>query len=169
MAAMRRVAIMGPGGAGKSSLARQLGARTGLPVFHLDRYFWHPGWVETPREEWRALQEQLFAAEEWIADGNYSATSEVRLARADTVVLLDFPAWRTAPRALRRSLASYGKPVQAEGCPERLDPKFLWWIVNYRRRSRPKVLAAIAEHAPGASVHILRRPREVERFLAEVP
>jgi adenylate kinase family enzyme len=166
---VRRVAIMGPGGAGKSTLARDLGARTGLPVLHLDRYFWHPGWVETPREEWRALQEQLFAAEKWIADGNYSATNEVRLCRADTVVLLDFPAWRTVPRALRRSLANYGKPVQADGCPERVDPKFVLWIVNYRRRSRPKVLAAIAQHAPTAAVHVLRSPREVERFLAEVP
>jgi adenylate kinase family enzyme len=160
---------MGPGGAGKSTLARTLGERTGLPVVHLDRYFWHPGWVETPREEWRALQEQLFAADEWVADGNYSATNEVRLRRADTVVLLDFPAWRTIPRALRRSLANYGKPVQAEGCPERVDPQFLWWIVNYRRRSRPKVLAAITEHAPGAAVYILHSPGDVERFLAEVP
>ena len=160
---------MGPGGAGKSTLARTLGERTGLPVVHLDRYFWHPGWVETPHEEWRALQEQLFAADEWVADGNYSATNEVRLRRADTVVLLDFPAWRTIPRALRRSLANYGKPVQAEGCPERVDPQFLWWIVNYRRRSRPKVLAAITEHAPGAAVYILHSPGDVERFLAEVP
>jgi adenylate kinase family enzyme len=160
---------MGPGGAGKSTLARALGTRTGLPVVHLDRYFWHPGWVETPREEWRALQEHLFAADEWVADGNYSATNDVRLGRADTVVLLDFPAWRTLPRALRRSLSNYGKPVQAEGCPERVDPKFLWWIVNYRRRSRPRVLAAIEKHAPTLDVHILRSPREVERFLAEVP
>jgi adenylate kinase family enzyme len=169
MVQMRRVAIMGPGGAGKSTLAREIGARTGLPVVHLDSYFWHAGWVETPREQWRARQEQLFAADEWIADGNYSATNDVRLRRADTVVLLDLPAWRTVPRALRRSLANYGKPVQAAGCPERVDPRFVWWIVNYRRRSRPKVLAAIAKHAPDADVHILRNPRAVDEFLATVP
>jgi len=50
---MERVAIVGPGGAGKSTFARSLGERTGLPVFHLDRFYWKPGWVETPREEWR--------------------------------------------------------------------------------------------------------------------
>src|SRR5215831_14521617 len=99
---MQRVAILGPGGAGKSTFADELGARTGLPVVHLDRYFWHPGWIETPREAWRARQEELFAGDEWIGDGNYSATAEVRLRRADTVVLLDFPIWRTIPRALRR-------------------------------------------------------------------
>jgi len=166
---MRRVAIMGPGGAGKSTLARELGARSGLPVVHLDRHFWHPGWVETPLEQWRSVQERLFVADEWIADGNYSATAEVRLRRADTVVLLDFPAWRTVPRALRRSLTHYGKAVQAEDCPERVDPKFFLWIVNYRRRSRPKVLRAIEMHAPTAAVHVLHGPREVRAFLGEVP
>ena len=73
------------------------------------------------------------------------------------------------PRALRRSLPNYGKSVQADGCPERVDPKFVWWIVNYRRRSRPKVLTAIAEYAPTAEFHILRSPHDVERFLADLP
>ena len=48
---MERVAIVGPGGAGKFTFVRSLGEQTRLPVFHLDRFFWKPGWVETPREE----------------------------------------------------------------------------------------------------------------------
>jgi adenylate kinase family enzyme len=158
--------ILGPGGAGKSTLARQLGERTGLPVISLDRHFWHPGWVETPRDEWRDVQAELFSGDAWIADGNYSATIEVRLRRADTIVLLDLPPWRTIPRALRRTLGNRGRAVQADGCPERFDAKFLWWIATYRRRSRPKVLAAIARDAPDAEVHILRRPSDVASFLA---
>jgi hypothetical protein len=55
--------------------------------------------------------------------------------------------------------------VQADGCPERLDPKFLWWVFRYRYRSRPTVVRAIAELAPGAAVHVLRSPRAVEAFL----
>jgi adenylate kinase family enzyme len=53
---VRRVAVVGSSGAGKSTFARDLGARTGLPVVHLDRPFWRPGWVETPREEWRRVR-----------------------------------------------------------------------------------------------------------------
>ena len=163
---VQRVVIVGSGGAGKSRLASELGRRTGLPVVHLDHHFWHPGWVETPRDEWRAVQQELFAGDEWIADGNYSATLDERLPRADTVVFCDFPTWRTLPRVLRRTLANRGRAVQAEGCPERLDPQFLWWVARYRYRSRPRVVRAIDELAPGASVHVLRSPRAVDAFLA---
>ena len=163
---MRRVVIVGSGGAGKSTLAADLGRRTGLPVVHLDRHFWHPGWVETPRDEWRAVQRELLAGDEWIVDGNYSATLDERLPRADTVVFCDFRAWRTLPRILRRTLFNLGRAVQAEGCPERLDPKFLWWVLRYRSRSRPRVAQAIADLAPRADVRVLRNPRAVRAFLA---
>ena len=162
---MRRVVIVGPGGAGKTTLADELGRRTGLPVVHLDRHFWHPGWVETPRAEWRAAQQELFSGHEWIADGNYGATLDERLPRADTVLFCDFRAWRTLPRVIRRVRRGRGTDVQAVGCPERWDVKFLWWVVRYRRRSRPQVERAIAELASGADVYVLRTPRAVADFL----
>lgn len=71
---MRRVLVIGCGGAGKSTLARQLGEATGLPVIHLDAHYWRPGWVETPKETWRAAVDELIAADAWIMDGNYSGT-----------------------------------------------------------------------------------------------
>ncbi len=80
--------MVGSGGAGKSTLAREIGQRTGIPVIHLDQHFWKPGWVETPAEEWRAMQNDLLAADCWIVDGNYGGTFDVRFARADTVVVL---------------------------------------------------------------------------------
>jgi adenylate kinase family enzyme len=163
---VQRVVIVGPGGAGKTRLAGELGRLTGLPVVHLDHHFWHPNWVETPRDEWRTVQQTLFAGDEWIADGNYSATLDERLPRADTVVFCDFPVRRTLPRVIRRSLGNRGRAVQAPGCPERLDPKFLWWVFRYRYRSRPTVVRAIAELAPEADVHVLRSPRAVKAFLA---
>jgi len=165
MAVMRRVVILGSGGAGKTTLATELGRRTGLPVVHLDQHFWHPGWVETPRDEWRIAQRQLFAGDEWIADGNYSATLDERLPRADTVVFCDFPTWRTLARAIGRSATNRGRAVQAVGCPERIDPQFLWWVACYRTRTRPNVLQAIAQLAPAAAVHVLRNPRAVRAFL----
>jgi len=143
---VQRVAIVGPGGVGKSTFARELGRRTGLPVIHLDRHFWKPGWVETSREEWAARQADLLAADAWIADGNYGGTLKVRFLRADTVVVLTLPRGRCIIRALRRTLGNRGQAVQAEGCPERIDAEFLRWIWNYPTNSRPRLDAAIAAH-----------------------
>ncbi|PYU37519.1 MAG: hypothetical protein DMG54_33435 [Acidobacteria bacterium] len=67
---MKRVVIIGPGASGKSTLARQLGEITGLRVIELDKLFWQPGLVETPRNQWVELQQKLVSESEWIMDGD---------------------------------------------------------------------------------------------------
>ena len=89
----RRVVVTGLAGSGKSTLAVALAAKTGLPVIHLDLYFWKPGWVAPSETEWREKQRVVLAGDAWIADGNYHETLDLRLERADTVVVLDMPWW----------------------------------------------------------------------------
>lgn len=162
---MKRVAVVGPGGAGKTTFARALGAKTGLEVIHLDTLFWKPGWVETPRDEWRAIQTDVVAREAWIIEGNYGATLDVRLSRADTVIFLDFHRTLCLRRALWRAIRNHGKPTQADGCPESLDFEFYRWIWNYPKQSRPVVLAAISAHAADAQVFTPRQPSEAAALL----
>jgi adenylate kinase family enzyme len=162
---MRRVAVVGPGGAGKTTFARALGAETGLDVVHLDTLFWRPGWVETPRDEWRAIQTGIVARDAWIIEGNYGATLDIRLSRADTVIFLDFPRTLCLRRAVVRAIRNHGQPTQAEGCPESFDVGFYRWIWNYPKQSRPLVLAAIDEHAKDARLFIPRRPAEAAALL----
>jgi adenylate kinase family enzyme len=105
LAAMKRVVILGPGGSGKSTLAVLLGEITGLPVVELDKLFWQPGLVATPRDQWVEVQQRLFEEDAWIMDGElgpYDAI-EVRLRAADTIIFLDFSIVRCAWRAVRRS------------------------------------------------------------------
>src|SRR4029079_12871886 len=89
----RRVLVTGMAGSGKSTFSRALGAKTGLPVIHLDVHYWKPGWVKPSDEEWRGKQRALLARDEWIADGNYYETLDTQVQRATTVVLLDTPWW----------------------------------------------------------------------------
>ncbi|HEY8978218.1 MAG TPA: hypothetical protein VIU15_01395, partial [Streptomyces sp.] len=98
---MRRIVFLGRGGAGKSVFARRLGGLTGLPVIELDRIFWGDGLEGMPAGRWAAVQEGLVGADGWIMDGDLGPydVPEVRLRRADTVVVLDFSFWRCAWRA----------------------------------------------------------------------
>ena len=143
---MRRVVVMGPPGSGKSTLARHLGARHGLPVFHLDQAFWRPGWTEAPPDEFRAEVERLASLPAWVIEGNYTATIAPRLAAADTVVVLDAPTWLCLPRIVRRIAAHHGqvRADAASGCPERWDFAFLRFAWKWKRKSRARNLALVA-------------------------
>ncbi len=170
---MRRVLLIGSGGAGKSTFARRLGARLGLPVIHLDRVYWRAGWVEPPKDEWRRKVEELCAGESWVMDGNYSGTLDVRLAACDAVVFLDLPRVVCLWRVLRRAFKYRGgsRPDMGEGCPEQLNKDFLvflLWVWNYPRRSRPKILERLKDLPDGKPVYILRSGAEAEEFLAKV-
>ena len=169
---MRRVLLIGPGGAGKSALAQALAERTGLPLVHLDAVFWRPGWQATPRAEWVSAVERLVQSPEWIMDGNYGGTLSLRLAACDTVVLLDLPAWRCLWRAMKRRLLHRGRsrPDMADGCPEKLEASYLWWVATYRSRRLPRVLGQLkAAERAGKAVAVLRTPSAVARFLSEAP
>ena len=168
---MKRVAVIGSGGAGKSRLATLLGARTGLPVVHLDQRYWGPGWTPVPDDEWEAVVRELAAADEWIIDGNYSPTLPARLARADTVVFLDLPRLVCLWAVTRRALRYWGRsrPDMAEGVNENLRPAFLRWIWDYPSSSRPRVLERLAALPPEVRVVHLRSRRAIRDWLASVP
>ena len=70
-------------GSGKSTFARALAARTGLPVIHLDLHYWKPGWAQPTDTEWRERQRTLLAGEAWIIDGNHNETLPLRLTIRD--------------------------------------------------------------------------------------
>jgi adenylate kinase family enzyme len=88
---MKRVLVIGSPGGGKTTLSRELGKLLDLPVYHLDKLFWKPGWALSDDESFRALQRELVSKPRWIIDGNYDRTLDVRLPHADTVIHLDFP------------------------------------------------------------------------------
>jgi len=162
---VQRVAVVGSGGAGKTTFATELGRRTGLPVIHLDRYFWKPGWVSLPPDEWRTTQRALLAGDRWVVDGNYGATFDLRLARADTVIVLSLPRWRCLLRVLRRWWGNRGRAVQADGCPEHFDWAFLRWVWRYPVESKVRLDAALAQFEGRVRVVGLTSPSAAQAFL----
>jgi adenylate kinase family enzyme len=165
---MRKVLVIGVGGAGKSTFAVQMGKITGLPVVHLDEVYWEPGWVEPSPEKWRAAVRELVAQDSWIIDGNYGGTMDIRLAAADMVIFLDVPPWVALWRVIRRWAAHRGevRPGMAPGCEERLSWAFLMWILRYRSERRPGILRKLRELPRTTEIVVLRSSREVPAFLS---
>ena len=165
---MERILIIGCGGAGKSTLARQLGELTGLPVVHLDKLFWHPGWVESTKEEIDAKIAAALDEPQWIMDGNYNRTLPLRIRKCDAVIYLDFSRFACLMGVAKRVLTTYGtvRPDMAEGCPERFDLDFLKWVWNFNKNKREQYYRLLNE-AEGVETIVLKNRRAVRKFLKQ--
>ena len=162
--------MLGHSGAGKSTVAAELGQILELPVVHLDRLSWLPGWQELDRG---AFVEQVRTAaqqQRWIIDGNYTGTLSLRLPRAQAVIWLDY----SLPRCLwgvgKRIARWRGRvrPDMGEGCPERLDWEFILWIITHHGRSRRRVAESLRREGERLRVFRFTRAAQIQSFLQAV-
>ena len=163
---MRRVAILGAGGAGKSWLAAELGRCLNIAPVHLDALYYDGDWRPIPSDRWAEVQRAVITADRWIIEGNYLSTMQIRLAAADTVVFLDTPTSRRIVRVLRRRLTRSGPARPDVIGAERLDWRFLDYILMFNRMHRPRVLETCAAHKTDATLEILRTVADVHEFLS---
>ena len=166
---MERIIIMGCGGAGKSTLARQLGQKLGLPVVHLDKLFWKPSWISLTQEEFDIVHREAIAQEKWIMDGNFNRTLPERVERCDAIIYLDFSRVACLMGVAKRVLTTYGKvrPDMGEGCPERIDWDFLKWVWNFNKNKRESNYRLLNE-AKGKETIVLKNRRAVKKFLEQI-
>ena len=164
---MKRVMIIGCGGSGKSTLARMLGEKTGLPVVHLDQIWWSPGnWQHMERAEFDRLLIEEIEREKWILDGNFDRTMQLRLAKADTVIYLDFPFVICLFSWIKRVIQNWGKARadMAPGCAEWFDPEFVKWLWGFNRKNRAKYYKLLSEQK-GKNIYIFKNRHQVRKFL----
>jgi adenylate kinase family enzyme len=157
-----RIAVVGISASGKSTFARALGARTGLPVLHGDQLDWMENWGERPAADLAALHAQWLAQPRWIIEGWIDPERAERLSVADLVIDLDFSRWRCTARVLGRMLRRVRRAEMPEGCVDRFQPHVIGWV--FWKKERPFVDAALKAATIKRYVR-LRSPREARDWL----
>lgn len=151
-------------------LARELGRILSIEVHHLDAIFWKPGWISTPKNEQKDIQEELVSGTSWIIDGNYGGTIDIRLQAADTIIFFDLSRWICMIRVLKRRFQYRNKKRtdMAEGCEERVRLEFLKWVWEYPEKQKPKILEKLHRLPNEKEIIILKSPKDVREFIANV-
>ncbi|MFV0557880.1 MAG: DNA topology modulation protein [Enterococcus sp.] len=164
---MKRIILLGSGGAGKSTLARKLGEKLAIHVFHLDQFFWQANWVLRNEEAQITIHEKVLQADTWIIDGNYSATLRRRIEAADTIIFIDRNRWVCIYQVLKRSWHYRGtaRPDMQAECREHFDWDFIKWLWCFPKNSKPPIEQALKQLPHSKQLIVLKNKKQIEAFV----
>lgn len=162
---MKRILVIGCSGAGKSTFARRLQELTGLPLIHLDLIWHRPDRTNISRDEFDARLAEILEEDEWIIDGDYGRTLEMRLQRCDTVFLLDYP----LEVCLEGVESRVGKPrADMPWVEQEFDEEFKRWIMDFSERQLPRTYELLERYREERGVVIFKSREEAEGYLKEI-
>ena len=162
---MKKVIIIGSPGSGKSTFARRLREKTGLPLYYLDRIWRRPARTNITTEEFDRRLMAILREDQWIIDGNYLRTLEIRLQACDTVFLLDYPVDVCLQGAKERiGTRREDLPWVETG----FDGEFRQWILDFPNDQLPRIYELLEQYRDGKEIHIFRSREEAEEWLGAV-
>lgn len=167
---MKRIAVIGCGGAGKSFFSRQLSEMLDVPVYHLDNMFWDSGWIEKPEDVYLQEQKNTIEKDKWIIDGNYMQTMELRFERADTIIYLDFSTYTCLLGIFSRYVKykNNSRPDVPEGNKEKIDFEFFMFVLTFRTLRRPRILKLLGEYKSSTTQYRFTNRKQRKDFFGEV-
>lgn len=162
---MKKVIVIGCPGSGKTTFAEKLNKITGLPIYYLDAIWHKPDKTHIPREEFDRRISEIFAAPEWIIDGNYSRTIEMRLKECDTVFLFDLPTEVCLQGATERiGKGRYDLPwIEKE-----LDPEFEGFIKEFPKNTLPQIYELLEKYKKEKQVIVFKSRKDADEFLKRI-
>ena len=158
---MKKVIVIGCPGSGKSTISRALHNKTGIPLYHLDMMYWNADKTTVEKSVFLERLSVVLQKNEWIIDGNYGSTMELRMAACDTVIFLDYP----LDVCLDGIRARRGKPrsdmpwIETEE-----DAEFIEFIKSYNEQQKPKVLELLEKYSD-KNIVIFKSREQADAFL----
>ncbi|HEX3568823.1 MAG TPA: hypothetical protein VHT70_04070 [Candidatus Saccharimonadales bacterium] len=165
---MKKVLVIGSPGAGKTTFSKKLAAKVDLPLHHLD-YYYHDNHFNYKNDTvaWRKKVTDLVNQPEWILDGNYKSTFDIRFPMADTIIFLDYPRRVALGRALLRRIKLQGK-VRGDmpaNWNEKFELSLLRFIWSYNGVERPKLYQLLQKGQPGQQIIIVKSSAQADSYL----
>lgn len=162
---MKRVIVIGCPGSCKTIFAEKLNKITGLPLHYLDAIWHKPDKTHIPREEFDRRLSEILATDEWIIDGEYGRTVEMRLKECDTVFLFDLPA-EVCLQGVTNRLGK--KRYEMPWIEKELDPEFEAYIKDFANDSLPRLYELIEKYGTEKQVIIFKSRKEADDFLNKI-
>ena len=159
---MEKVIVIGSPGAGKSTFARKLRDKTGLPLYYLDMIFHNADKSTVSREEFDKQLSEIVATDQWIIDGNYQRTLPLRFKKCDTVFFFDVP----LEECLEGATARIG--TKREDMPwveEVLDEEFKQYIIDFPKDQLPLIYGLIDEYKNDKEIIVFMSRTEADDWL----
>ena len=169
---VKKIAIICNAGSGKYILAQKLHALIKLPMYHLDKYFWKPGWVRPDLVEYEKIHNALCDKDEWIIDGMNLKFLAYRAQKADMIIFLDIPRYKCFWNIFKRTWKYYGKETSsgAKGCVERFNwefIKFLKWVWDFEKKYPAKIKEILKQY-PKKQIYIFKSQQDIDQFLEKI-
>lgn len=162
MSRERKILVIGSPGAGKSTFARKLRDKTGLPLWYLDQLFHNPDRTTVSREIFDGRLREILEKPEWIIDGNYARTMPLRFERCTEVFFLDYP----ADVCLAGAAARLGKTHEdLPWTEETLDEEFRQFILDFPHSQRPEITELIERYKDSRTITVFASREEAESWL----
>ena len=164
---MKKISVIGSPGAGKSTFSKGLSNAIGIKIYHLDRLFWKPGWVHITRKELMEKVNLVFEEDEWIIDGNYQNTLESRFEESDTIFFLDYSLIICLWGIFKRRFEFHNKKREdlTDGCDEKLDFEFFWYVVMFRLKQRPMIYKKLNEYRENRKIVIFKNRKQARNYI----
>lgn len=159
----QKAIVIGCPGAGKSTFARRLCDKTGLPLYYLDMIWHRPDRTTVEKSEFDEKLREIVSGDRWIIDGNYGRTLEMRLESCEAVFLFDIP----VEECLSGAKSRIGrKRVDMPWVETEFDEEFKRWIIDFPEKELPTVYDLLEKYKSGKSIYVFHSRAEAEGYLS---